>query len=105
MKKSILKFLATSMSIVLTAGMFPVASLAAVENGWEETDGKYYWYENGVRQGYDADNPYYRGKEIYDPGSDAWYWLDNVDGGTTAVDKGVYEDPRSGPRREGTVDG
>ena len=46
-------------------------------NGWVTENGKEYWYENGVRQGYDPNNASYRGKEIYDPGSDAWYWLDN----------------------------
>ena len=40
-------------------------------NGWYEENGAKYWYENGVRQGTEG-----RGKEIYDPGSDAWYWLD-----------------------------
>ena len=32
----------------------------------------------GKRQGYDPNNAAYRGKEIYDPASNAWYWLDNV---------------------------
>ncbi len=68
---------------------------AAVENGWEEADGKYYWYENGVLQGYDANNPAYRGKEIYDPASDAWYWLDNVQGGARAVSKDVYQESKA----------
>ena len=45
---------------------------APPENGWyqEYPGGPWYWYENGVRQGTTG-----RGKEIYDPASDAWYWL------------------------------
>ena len=50
---------------------------APPENGWyqEYPGGPWYWYENGVRQGTTG-----RGKEIYDPKSDAWYWLDAVQG-------------------------
>lgn len=59
--------------------------------GWKCIDGNYYWYEDGIRQGYSLDNSY-RGKEVYDPGSDAWYWLDNVDGGRKAVSKDVYQE-------------
>ena len=68
-------------------------------NGWvvvENIDGNSYWYENGVRQGYDPDNSAYRGKEIYDPESDAWYWLDNVDQGKKAVGKDVYQESAAG---------
>lgn len=66
------------------------------ENGWAVIDGKEYWYENGVRQGYDPENPAYRGKEIYDPASDAWYWLDNVQEGAKAVSKDVYQESDAG---------
>ena len=38
------------------------------KNGWVEENGKKYWYEKGVKQGTTG-----RGKEIYDPDSDAWY--------------------------------
>ncbi|MEE0799975.1 MAG: hypothetical protein U0L91_01705, partial [Gemmiger sp.] len=55
--------------------------------GWRTEDGKQFWYENGVKQGTTG-----RGKEIYDPGSDAWYWLDAIQGGAKAVDKEVYMD-------------
>ena len=72
-----------------------------VQNGWLTIDGKDYWYENGVRQGYDPENPSYRGKEIYDPGTDAWYWLDNVQQGAKAVSKDVYQESYSAyPDRE-----
>jgi len=55
---------------------------APPENGWyqEYPGGPWYWYENGVRQGTTG-----RGKEIYDPKSDAWYWLDAVQGGATLL--------------------
>lgn len=63
---------------------------------WVSVGGKDYWYENGVRQGYDPDNPDYRGKEIYDPASDAWYWLDNIQQGAKAVSKDVYQESWAG---------
>ena len=66
---------------------------APPENGWyqEYPGGPWYWYENGVRQGTTG-----RGKEIYDPASDAWYWLDAVDGGAKAVNKDVYQESDGG---------
>lgn len=65
-------------------------------NGWHKINGVKYWYENGVRQGYNPSNPNYRGKEIYDPDSNAWYWLDNVQQGAMAVDKDVYQNSAAG---------
>lgn len=56
------------------------------KNGWETVDGKDYWYEDGVKQGTEG-----RGKEIYDPESDAWYWLDSDANGAKAVSKDVYQ--------------
>lgn len=44
-----------------------------------------------VRQGTEG-----RGKEIYDPGSDAWYWLDAADNGKMAVSKDVYQESNGG---------
>ena len=70
----------------------------AVENGWS-ADGMY-WYENGVKQGTEG-----RGKEIYDPETDAWYWLDAVDNGKKAVSKDVYQESWAGAyadREDGT---
>jgi len=96
MKKNFMKITAVSISTVLISGMLSFTSLAAVENGWDEVDGKYYWYENGVLQGYDPDDQSYRGKEIYDNVSDAWYWLDNDNGGAKAVSKDVYQESESG---------
>ena len=65
-------------------------------SGWKEVDGVAYWYENGVRQGYDPENPSYRGKEIFDPSTNAWYWLDNVQMGAVAKDKDVYQESYAG---------
>ena len=62
-----------------------------VKNGWVEENGKKYWYENGVKQGTTG-----RGKEIYDPDSDAWYWLDAVQGGAMTVNKDVYQESNAG---------
>lgn len=61
------------------------------KNGWVEENGKKYWYENGVKQGTTG-----RGKEIYDPNSDAWYWLDAVQGGAMTVNKDVYQESKAG---------
>ena len=57
---------------------------------------KNYWYENGIRQGTvndpkgvigDGTN---RGREIYDPDSNAWYWLDSIYDGAKATGKEVW---------------
>lgn len=61
------------------------------KNGWVEENGKKYWYEKGVKQGTTG-----RGKEIYDPDSDAWYWLDAVQGGAMTVNKDVYQESAAG---------
>lgn len=61
------------------------------KNGWVEENGKKYWYEKGVKQGTTG-----RGKEIYDPDSDAWYWLDAVQGGAMTVSKDVYQESTAG---------
>lgn len=61
-------------------------------NGWRvEEDGNSYWYEYGVKQGLIG-----RGKEIYDPDSDAWYWLDAIDGGRKTAGKDVYMESEAG---------
>ena len=57
-------------------------------NGWDESG---HWYENGVKQGTQG-----RGKEIYDPSSDAWYWLDSIQGGAVAKSKDVYQESWAG---------
>ncbi len=63
---------------------------------WENVNGKSYWYENGVRQGTASDSKCFsydgtlRGREIYDPNSDGWYWLDVNADGAKAVGKEVF---------------
>ncbi len=79
----------------LTGIAGPYSAQAAVEFGWEEVNGAKYWYENWVKQGTEG-----RGKEIYDPESDAWYWLDSVDGGKMAVSKDLYQESEAGPWAE-----
>ena len=69
----------------------PTAPPASGYTGWKTVNGKDYWYENGVKQGTTG-----RGKEIYDASSDAWYWLDAVDGGAKAVNKDVYQESDGG---------
>ena len=65
-------------------------------DGWVEIDGTLYWYENNHRQGYEPQDGTYRGKEIFDPSSDAWYWLDNVQCGARTVNKDVYQESEAG---------
>ena len=60
--------------------------------------GKDYWYENGVRQAMPGDpknlidEKYHteRGREIFDPKTKAWYWLDSVYNGAKAAGKEVW---------------
>ena len=69
-------------------------------NGWVVENGVEYWYENGVKQGTEG-----RGKEIYDPVSKAWYWLDSVSGGRKAMNKEVYQESNAGVWAENKVSG
>ena len=69
----------------------------ALTNFWvTDGNGKSFWYESWVRQGWQPSNANYRGKEIYDPDSDAWYWLDAVQGGAMTVSKDVYQESAAG---------
>ena len=71
-----------------------------LDGQWLTIKGADFWYEKGVRQGLDG-----RGKEIYDPASDAWYWLDAVDQGKKATSKDVYQESEAGQwadRADGT---
>lgn len=82
-------------AFVLSAGVFfgvcPSIVLADEPGEWREENGSLYWYENGIKQGTEG-----RGKEIYDPASDGWYWLDAIDGGKKAVGKDVYQESWAG---------
>ena len=64
-------------------------SATTPENGWSADS--MYWCENGIKQGLEG-----RGKEIYDPASDPWYWLDAADNGKKAVSKDVYQESDGG---------
>lgn len=63
---------------------------------WNNVNGKSYWYENGVKQGtYDdahgiLGDGTIRGREIYDPATGGWYWLDSCYFGAKAVNKEVW---------------
>mgnify|MGYP000001869652 FL=1 len=74
--------MALSMTILPIAPASAEETVSAPESdytGWVTQDGEYYWFDSGIMA---------RSKEIYDPGSDAWYWLDPD--GTMAHDKDVY---------------
>ena len=80
------------------SGVTVLSAVDSSTNGWVSDGGQQYWYENGVRQGVKGDpknitdNVYgeERGREIYDPGTNAWYWLDANNGGAKAVNKDVW---------------
>ncbi|MBR2811981.1 MAG: Ig domain-containing protein [Solobacterium sp.] len=69
---------------------------ACTVNGFCHYNGKDYWYEDGKRQGVYNDPKCFssdgslRGREIYDPKTDGWYWLDVIYDGAKAVEKEVY---------------
>ena len=75
---------------------FDTVTGIGLNSAWKRINGKDYWYEGGKRQGYDPNNAAYRGKEIYDPASNGWYWLDNVQQGAKAVSKDVYQESSGG---------
>ncbi len=103
MKNGILRRLTVSALVLalLTSGM---PAMVASAEGYakdcifetRESDGKQIWFEKDVQMGvYGAPgNVWYdgteRGKEIYDPASDAWYWLDTVFEGAKATGKEVF---------------
>ena len=78
-------------------------------------EGKDYWFEKGKRQAVKGDpkniwDEVYgkeRGREIYDPESDGWYWLDCIYDGAKASSKEVWmpyiyqEDLKKGKNKEG----
>ena len=59
-------------------------------------NGKYYWYEGGIRQGTYSDpkgvlgDGTVRGREICDMATEAWYWLDSCYDGAKACNKEVW---------------
>lgn len=74
----------------------PDNNTPGIENGWETINGKSYWYENSVKQGTYTDpkgvmgDGTVRGREIYDPGTNGWYWLDACYEGAKAINKEVW---------------
>ena len=85
-----MKALKIVLSTFLLTGTIHSAHAMGTKNlEWEEKDCKLYWYENGKIQGEYGDpknvtDEIYnieRGREIYDPESDSWHWLDANNGG------------------------
>lgn len=72
-------------------GVIPVGYM-----GWRYSAGRAYWYEDSIKQGTYKDpkgvlgDGTVRGREIYDPDSDGWYWLDSCYEGAKAVNKEVW---------------
>ena len=78
---------------------FLKVSVTSLHNAFAEVEGKKYWYEDGIRQGVYGDlknvrdiqfGESERGREIYDPDTKAWYWLDAVYNGAAAYGKEVW---------------
>ena len=84
--------------LLLMGALVQPKAKACREFGFCIEDGKFYWYENWERQGVAGDPKnitdvvfgYERGREIYDPESDGWYWLDSIFNGAKAADKEVW---------------
>ena len=98
-KESIMKKLLIIMSML--ACVFASTASAKAEYlhlVFKAENGKKYWYENNQRQGVYGDKKNIwdtvygieRGREIFDPASDAWYWLDAVYNGAAAYNKEVW---------------
>lgn len=80
--------LALSMAFATAAFADPAGTVdppSTDYTGWVNANGNKYWFDSGVMA---------RSKEIFDPGSDAWYWLDAD--GTMAHDKDVYQHSNGG---------
>ncbi len=90
-------------SAIVLGMMTPTVTLADddVQMGWVSRRGNTYWVENGVVQGtvddpkavgaYTSSGVYaIRGREIFDPSTDAWYWLDANNNGAMATNKEVW---------------
>ena len=107
-------FLILSMLVCLVGQRVPTSAACRVF-GFCQEGGKNYWYEDGKRQGVYGDPKnitdliygYERGREIFDPESNGWYWLDAVYDGAAAFNKEVWmpylfqEDLKTGQNREG----
>lgn len=93
-KKIVKSFFYITACLGMIVPAFPTS--AATYEFKTGSDGKMYWYEDGLRQGTiddkqgiigDGTN---RGREIYDPVTNGWYWLDSVYNGAKAEGKEVW---------------
>lgn len=91
------RFAVIAAAVCVLAGSISL-SVYALHLQWLREGGKAYWYEHDVRQGtkgdpkniIDAKYGGERGREIYDPNSNGWYWLDAVYNGAKAENKEVW---------------
>lgn len=70
---------AIALSLFACGAIVPTSLYADSYSGWRVIAGERHWFDSGVEA---------RSKEIFDPGSQAWYWIDAD--GTMAHDKDVY---------------
>ncbi len=96
MKTNRLKVLLTTAALLAGLALPSTRALADDYEFRTGGDGKTYWYEFGVKQGTLDDRQGIlgfgtnRGREIYDPATDAWYWLDSCFDGAKAQGKEVW---------------
>lgn len=100
MRKTIKTVITTIATVAMAASSFTAikANELHCEWLWDSTYNVSYWIEYGEIQGrpgdpkniWDTTYGIERGREIYDPESDAWYWLDACRLGAKAVDKEVW---------------
>ena len=70
--------------------------MEGMDLAWNSVGGKFYWYEDCIKQGtyFDTRSAIgygsIRGREIYDPATDSWFWLDSIYYGARAADKEVW---------------
>ena len=74
----------------------PPDPIPGMDMVWVHQRGKAFWYEGGFPQGTVNDpkgvkgDGTIRGREIFDPKTKAWYWLDSIYGGAKAEGKEVW---------------
>lgn len=81
---------------LLAASLSSIHSNAQIWFGWDIQNSKSYWYEDGIKQGTYSDpkgvigDGTIRGREIFDPSTNGWYWLDAKYDGAKATSKEVW---------------
>ena len=101
-KRRLRKWVKALLAIVLAVCVMAICGKAvkadSLDKTWVKQGDLSYWIEDNSIQGrpgdpkniWDALYGIERGREIYDPASDGWYWLDACRGGAKADNKEVW---------------